>query len=354
MQQGPGAAIQYELWGYILSELSIRDMANFRATCKAAHHQTIIDIFWNIKKFPSIAQKQYEEIEFFRKQREGLISEYASKASKGVKEEVFHNRNVPFANLLSSLPEDGPATTEAEYGRREKLLNDINILIIESYIDLSLNCLGIPKNRITRVPKKLLDTPALQEYWQNLDSINLCQNQVRDLDLSRCTALKYLDCSHNQLEKLNVSRCERLKFLFCYNNFLSFLDIFNLRLLASFNCSNNLLEELDASQCRNLLFLSCVHNHLRTLKLDAPNFSSLKCIDNEIISFDFGNCPDSLTIDDEKILEAFKASQCIKKSQHTSAMLSFQYENTPLKVERTPSKAELKIGKACKNLRLGG
>lgn len=58
-------------------------------------------------------------------------------------------------------------------------------------------------------------------------------------DLSDCTALEWLNCSHSQLTSLNVSGCTALERLFCYDNQLTSLNVSDCAALYLLYCHNN-------------------------------------------------------------------------------------------------------------------
>ncbi|MBR5947135.1 MAG: hypothetical protein IKZ82_00620 [Clostridia bacterium] len=72
-------------------------------------------------------------------------------------------------------------------------------------------------------------------------------NSLTELDLSDCPALKYLDCGWNSLTELNVSGCTALEFLDCIVNSLTKLDLSDCPALSGLVCSGNRLTELDIS-----------------------------------------------------------------------------------------------------------
>ncbi|MCR5165359.1 MAG: fibronectin type III domain-containing protein [Thermoguttaceae bacterium] len=85
------------------------------------------------------------------------------------------------------------------------------------------------------------------------------------LDLSGCSALKYLNCGWNQLEELNVSGCTSLETLVCCENLLESLDVSENLALDSLDCWNNQIEELDVSNNTAMTYLVCFGNEMTTL-----------------------------------------------------------------------------------------
>lgn len=85
------------------------------------------------------------------------------------------------------------------------------------------------------------------------------------LDLSGCSALKYLNCGWNQLEALNVSGCTSLETLVCCENLLESLDVSENLALDRIDCFNNQIEELDVSNNTAMTYLVCFGNELTRL-----------------------------------------------------------------------------------------
>ena len=72
---------------------------------------------------------------------------------------------------------------------------------------------------------------------------------IKNLDVSKKTELKDLDCSYNQLKNLNVCKNTELTGLYCNHNELTNLDVSNNTMLCHLRCNNNKLTSLDVSNC---------------------------------------------------------------------------------------------------------
>lgn len=131
------------------------------------------------------------------------------------------------------------------------------------------------------------------QYFQNLENLNCSWNELTSLDVSKNTALTYLDCSYNDnMSTLNVSGCIALRSLDCSKSPLTTLDLSNLKALRDIDCSGCQLTMLDLSGCSALETIDCHDNeHLNTL--DVSNNRSLlqlKCNMNEMISLNISGC----------------------------------------------------------------
>ena len=95
------------------------------------------------------------------------------------------------------------------------------------------------------------------EYFTNLSSLNISNNNLTSVDLSHNTNLEDLYCSNNQLTSLNLSNLTNLEILDCSNNKLTTLYANNFSYLKTLNCSNNTL----------LTELYCYEDNLTTLNV---------------------------------------------------------------------------------------
>lgn len=110
-------------------------------------------------------------------------------------------------------------------------------------------------------------------------------NQLTSLNVSGCTDLAYVDCSRSQLTSLDVSGCAALTELLCYSNQLSSLSIDGCVSLVTLNCFSNQLSSLDLSGATSLVTLSCSSNRLSSLDISGcAALEKLDCSSNELKS----------------------------------------------------------------------
>ena len=81
-------------------------------------------------------------------------------------------------------------------------------------------------------------------YLREMDCGDNESTQLTSLNLSGCSAMLYLDCSHNQLNSLDLSGCTFLDVLMCFENQLTTLDVSYCYRLLEVNCADNPLTEL--------------------------------------------------------------------------------------------------------------
>ena len=126
------------------------------------------------------------------------------------------------------------------------------------------------------------------EYFESLTTLRCIHNQLTTLDVSGCTALTYLECTHNnQLTTLDVSGCTKLTYLECFHNQLTSLDVSKNTALGTLFCNNNPLTSLDVSGCTALMMLDCANNQLTSLDVSQNTaLTDLDCTSNPLTSLD--------------------------------------------------------------------
>lgn len=112
------------------------------------------------------------------------------------------------------------------------------------------------------------------------------------------TELTELDCSENNLSELDVSKCTKLTYLNGSNNNLTELDVSNLTMLTEFYCVENNLTELDVSKCTELTGLDCSGNYLTELDVSkCTELTYLGCFNNSLSEIDLSNCSEDIEVD---------------------------------------------------------
>ena len=89
-----------------------------------------------------------------------------------------------------------------------------------------------------------------------------------DLDLSNCPELEYLHYSANNehiMNTLDLSRNTALKYLNCYLNGFDSLDLSNNTALEELYCSGNRLRHLSLYNNCNLKYLDCTYNSIKKI-----------------------------------------------------------------------------------------
>ena len=115
---------------------------------------------------------------------------------------------------------------------------------------------------------------------------------LEKLDVSRCSALMYLDCYNNQLTSLNVSNNKAMTGLDCYGNQFTSLDVSNNVALVGLSCGDNQLTALDVSNNPALRYLYCPNNRLTSLDVGRnPALERLACYGNPLTSLDVSKNP---------------------------------------------------------------
>ena len=75
--------------------------------------------------------------------------------------------------------------------------------------------------------------------FDHLELVNCYDNQLSELDVTKCPSLKKLSCDRNQLSELDVTKCPSLENLGCEYNQLSKLDLTNCTKLTKLSCGAN-------------------------------------------------------------------------------------------------------------------
>lgn len=151
-----------------------------------------------------------------------------------------------------------------------------------------------------------ISTLAGIEYFTALEKLE-CNSALKPentgIDLSKNTALTYLDCIGNKLTELDLSNNTALTYLSCGSNQLTSLDLSNNTELTELHCHWNKLTTLDLSRNTALKGLCCYYNDL--VSLDLSNNKSLEWLDS------FGNHKlTSLNVSNCKVLEYVECGWC--------------------------------------------
>ncbi|EAK8471756.1 LPXTG cell wall anchor domain-containing protein [Listeria monocytogenes] len=120
-----------------------------------------------------------------------------------------------------------------------------------------------------------------------LEELTCENNELTQLDVSQNTALEYLYCPRNQLTKLDVSKNSALRYLACDVNQLTNLDVSKNPALTNLGCTKNQLTDLDVSQNPNLSTLVCSDNQLTNLDVSQnQSLAYLACDNNKLKNID--------------------------------------------------------------------
>jgi uncharacterized repeat protein (TIGR02543 family) len=144
---------------------------------------------------------------------------------------------VVITTLFSAPPTQASAAdttpiSEFEYKIDFSYDSDTTVATIYGYIGTSTD---------VKVPYSIDGYPVTDV---SISNSNRDRVDLTSLDVSLCTDLTRLDCSHNQLTSLDISNNTKLKDLECYFNQLTSLDISNNTKLTHLDCRyNNMSDE---------------------------------------------------------------------------------------------------------------
>ena len=100
-----------------------------------------------------------------------------------------------------------------------------------------------------------------------LNYLDLMNNSLQNIDIANNINLKTLNLGHNKITSIDISKNTLLTELCCYNNEISNLDISKNTELTLIRCGSNNIKNLNASQCSKLTWIDCFNNQLNTLVL---------------------------------------------------------------------------------------
>ncbi len=128
------------------------------------------------------------------------------------------------------------------------------------------------------------------EYFESLIDLYCYGNQLTSLDVSKNTALEFLDGFCNPLTTLDVSKNTALRRLYCHHCQLTSLNVSSNPALRELHCESNQLTALDLSKDTALTKLHCEDNRLTALDLSNNTaLTILFCLDNRLTSLDISN-----------------------------------------------------------------
>ncbi|EAF1640590.1 lmo0331 family class 1 internalin [Listeria monocytogenes] len=135
------------------------------------------------------------------------------------------------------------------------------------------------------------------EYLTGLEVLNLEDNQLKSIDVSKNLNLKELTCSNNPLANLDVSKNLALEELTCENNELTQLDVSQNTALEYLYCPRNQLTKLDVNKNSALRYLACDVNQLTNLDVSKnPALTNLGCTKNQLTDLDVSQNPNLGTL----------------------------------------------------------
>ena len=155
---------------------------------------------------------------------------------------------------------------------------------------------GLSQEEIAKVKKINVNYEGITslkgvEYFSSLEVLQCWGNgKLKDLDISKNTALKELSCNNCSIEELDVSKNTELVKLSCSNNRLQSLDISNNTKLKELFCPDNSIQALNVKKNTALEKLYCYHLDLQELDISKnPKLFWLECNGNEIKILDISN-----------------------------------------------------------------
>ena len=162
---------------------------------------------------------------------------------------------ISYAEAQSFSGEMGLSAEFAEDGNYAYQINNID----EIKYFTSLTCLSCPSHKV-----EYADLSANTR----LGTVEFGGNGLKELNISKCTALTFLYCDRNRLTTLDLSNNTALIYLYCRSNQLTTLDLSNTALIG-LDCRDNPLETLiiSASQ-QNASWMDSVKKEYPNIKIE--------------------------------------------------------------------------------------
>jgi Leucine-rich repeat (LRR) protein len=124
---------------------------------------------------------------------------------------------------------------------------------------------------------------TIKVYTEGITWINLYDQQLTSIDISKSPDLENLNIYNNKLTSLDLSNNSKIINVYCYNNLLTSLDVSNCPNLSYLYCNSNLIESLDIRNCAKLRTLWCQNNQIETLLFgENPLLTSVSCQRNKL------------------------------------------------------------------------
>lgn len=142
---------------------------------------------------------------------------------------------------------------------------------------------------------------------------------LRELDVTKATALTMLSFGGNEITSINVTNCKQLKELNCYYNCLTSLDVSMCTQLVKLECYENQITSLDLTKCTQLTSLNCYDNQLTSLDVS-------RC--KELTYIDAGDTP---MYEDEDALLAFFNSLPIVSGENAGQLYEYYNETDEMR-----------------------
>jgi hypothetical protein len=100
------------------------------------------------------------------------------------------------------------------------------------------------------------------EYFSNIKNLNINNNILQTLDISKNINLLYLSCNNNFISYIDLSKNTKLSYIDCSNNLIKIINFNNNNLINYINCNNNQLTSLDVSNITKLNYLYTINNNI--------------------------------------------------------------------------------------------
>ena len=153
------------------------------------------------------------------------------------------------------------------------------------------------------------------QYFKNLEYIDVSDNNIKKLDVSGLTKLKYVHFNINQVSSFKCDGCVALQAIMGRSNKLNNIDLSSVKeSLQVLDLLNNELVKIDLTDMSILDYAAVGKNKLTSLSLAGCNkLSILTCNDNTLSSLEINDSPELLSLDcSNNFLNQLVLDKCTK------------------------------------------
>jgi len=161
--------------------------------------------------------------------------------------------------------------------------------------------------KLTCVENGISSVSGLEKLTE-LTELNLDNNEITSINLSKNSKLKILNLNYNNISSIDVKSNSALEYLFVSRNYLENLDISNNTKLIKVWTDHNNLKEIKIGTSPNLFDLNLQYNQLTNFNLGGSNnITTLALNNNKLTSLNLKNLNklDYLVIKDNSFNETY-------------------------------------------------
>lgn len=165
------------------------------------------------------------------------------------------------------------------YNKKYSSFDDSNLTVLQIR-----NLLSQQVTELSCSGKGITSTEGIQ-YLTSLQTLDLYNNRINTIDLSKNTALTSLNLAYNKIDTIDISKSIALTRLYLTSNKLSTIDVSKNTALTYLNLSENYISTIDVSKNTSLTYLNLNVNQLNAIDLSKnKNLTTLSLSNNHFSS----------------------------------------------------------------------